>query len=140
MPDFPTVALEETRPSHIMTTEALEALGLPAAARPAAAAADRQSAQILALQTPDRFHRKAWPDYARCLEGAPESDGGKQRSIADFTFCCIAIDHFRRTPEETAEKLLEISSKAKENGHDYALGQALRAADKVAANPRSRSR
>src|ERR1017187_6126605 len=30
------------------------------------------------------------------------SSGGKKRSTADFTFCCIAIDHFRRTLEETA--------------------------------------
>jgi phosphoribosylaminoimidazole-succinocarboxamide synthase len=64
----------------------------------------------------------------------------RKRSSADFTFCCIAIDHFKRTPEETAEKLMEVSTKAKENGQHYAIGQAMRAAEKVAANPRSRSR
>ena len=32
----------------------------------------------------------------------------------------------------------QIRAWAKENGHDYALGQAMRAAEKVATNPRSR--
>jgi hypothetical protein len=35
---------------------------------------------------------------------------------------------------------MELSEKARQNGNDYALGQAMRAAEKVAANPRSRSR
>lgn len=65
---------------------------------------------------------------------------GRKRSSADFTFCCIAIDHFKRTPEETAAKLLEVSSKARENGEAYALDQAMSAAAKVAVNPRSPSR
>ena len=57
----------------------------------------------------------------RCLEET--SNRGRKRSSADFTFCCIAIDHFKRTPEETAAKLLEVSSKARENGEAYALDQ-----------------
>jgi hypothetical protein len=65
---------------------------------------------------------------------------GRKRSSADFTFCCIAIDHFKRTPEETAAKLLEVSSKARENGEAYALDQAMSAAAKVAVNPRSPTR
>ena len=59
---------------------------------------------------------------------------------AATTFCCIAIDHFKRTPEETAAKLLEVSSKARENGETYALDQAMSAAAKVALNPRSPAR
>jgi hypothetical protein len=35
---------------------------------------------------------------------------------------------------------MELSSKAKENGERWALQQAMRAAEKVALNPRSRSR
>jgi hypothetical protein len=35
---------------------------------------------------------------------------------------------------------MQVSPKAQENGYDYALGQAMRAAEKVASNPRSRSR
>jgi hypothetical protein len=81
-----------------------------------------------------------WPGrgYERCLEEAHAR--GRKRRSADFTFCCIAIDHFKRTPEETADKLMEVSTKTKENGQDYAIRQAVSAAEKVAANPRSRSR
>jgi hypothetical protein len=42
------------------------------------------------------------PNYERCLDQALHR--GWKRSIADFTFCCIAIDHFKRTPEETAAR------------------------------------
>src|ERR1700722_16600600 len=79
----------------------------------------------------DRSRRLAWPSYDRCKEEA--IGRGRKRSSADFTFCCIAIDHFKRTPEGTADKLMEVSSKAKENGQDYALGQATRAAENVAS-------
>jgi hypothetical protein len=66
---------------------------------------------------------------------------GLKRSAADYYFACIARDRYRHTPEEIADKLMQVSSKAKENGHDYALGQAERAAERVAANPySSRSR
>ncbi len=60
--------------------------------------------------------------------------------MPDFTSCCIATDHFRGTPEETADRLMDVSTNAKENGYDYAFGQATRAAEKVAENPRSLSR
>jgi hypothetical protein len=40
----------------------------------------------------------------------------------------------------TAAKLMEVSTKAQENGEAYALDQAMNAAEKVAANPRSRNR
>jgi hypothetical protein len=55
---------------------------------------------------------------------------GRKRSSADFTWCCIAIDLFKRTPEETADRLMEISTKAKGNGHDHAIGQATRGLDR----------
>jgi hypothetical protein len=80
----------------------------------------------------------AWPSYERCLDEA--LNRGRKRSSADFTFCCIAIDLFKRTPEETAAKLLEVSTKARENGEAYALDQAMSAAAKVAVNPRSPAR
>ena len=35
---------------------------------------------------------------------------------------------------------MEISPQARENGNDYAIGQAMRAAEKVAENPRSPGR
>jgi hypothetical protein len=53
---------------------------------------------------------------------------GRKRTSADFTFCCIAIGLYRHRPEATDEKVMELSTKAQENGHDYALEQAQRAA------------
>jgi hypothetical protein len=135
MPDFPIVAIDSVQPGHIMTREQLESMGLvaPAQEKP------QLSAQASPLRcSNERPRRLAWPSYDRCMEEALAH--GRKRSSADFTFCCIAIEHFKRTPEETAEKLMEISTKAKENGQDYAIGQATRAAERVAANPRSRSR
>lgn len=131
--NFPTVAIEEVHPGRIVTRDRLESLGLaaPAPRKPRLPASPFRCSQ-------DRPRRLAWPSYERCMEEALAR--GRKRSSADFTWCCIAIDLFKRTPEETAEKLMEISSKARENGEDYALGQAMRAAEKVALNPRGRVR
>src|ERR1022692_254364 len=80
-----------------MTKAQLESMSLVAPALP------RPELPASPFRCSDPPRRKAWPSYERCLEGAPESSsGGKKRSTADFTFCCIAIDHFRRTLEETA--------------------------------------
>jgi hypothetical protein len=130
--NFPTVAIEEAHPGRILTPAQLESMGLAAPALP------KPKLPASPLRCSDGPRRLAWPDWNLCLEGALAR--GRKRSSADFTFCCIAIDHFRRTPEETAEELMEVSPKAKENGRDYAIGQAMRAAEKVALNPRSRSR
>jgi len=130
--DFPRVAIEEVHPGRILTLAQLENMGLAAPARP------KPILPASPLRCSDRPRRLAWPSYERCLDEAHAR--GRKRSSADFTFCCIAIDHFKRTPEETAQQLMEVSTKAKENGYDYAIGQATRAAEKVAANPRSQSR
>jgi hypothetical protein len=133
--DFPTVMIDQVHPGHRMTKEQLESMGLVAPAPP------KIEVPASPLRCSGEPRRKAWPSYERCLrEGRESSSGGIQRSTADFTWCCIAIDLFKRTPEETAAKLMELSEKARQNGNDYALGQAMRAAEKVAANPRSRSR
>jgi hypothetical protein len=92
---------------------------------------------LSAFRCSDGKERQGWPDYARCFEESIAR--GRKRTSADFTFCCIAIDLYRHSPEATAAKLMEVSTKAQENGLDYALGQAQRAAEKVAQNPRRRS-
>jgi len=130
---FPTVAIEEAHPGRIVTREQLESMGLPEKAR------QKPSQPATPLRcSDDRPRRLAWPSYERCLEEMLAK--GQKRSAADFYFACIAIDRFKRTPEDTADRLMEISSKAKENGYDYALGQAESAAERVALNPYSRSR
>jgi hypothetical protein len=131
-PNFPTVIIEEAHPGRIVTRAELEGRGLVAPAPP------KPEAPASPLRCSDRPSRLAWPSYERCLDEAQSR--GRKRSSADFTFCCIAIDLFKRTPEETAAKLLEVSSKARENGEAYALDQVINAAAKVAANPRSPAR
>jgi hypothetical protein len=131
-PNFPMVTIEEAHPGRIVTRAELEGRGLVAPAPP------RPEAPASPLRCSDRPRRLGWPDYERCMDEALQR--GRKRSSADFTFCCIAIDHFQRTPEETAARLLEVSSKARENGEAYALDQAMNAAAKVAANPRSPTR
>ena len=60
------------------------------------------------------------PSYARCLEGAPLGSGGNpKRTSADFIWCKIALS-WGHGIEATAERLLEESSKARENGEAYA--------------------
>lgn len=46
---------------------------------------------------------------------------GKKRSAADYYFACIASDRHKRTLEGIADWLMQNSSKARENGYDYAL-------------------
>jgi hypothetical protein len=127
-PNFPLVTIEEARPGHKMTRAQLERMKLLAPEEP--------KADLAALRCSDSKERQGWPDYSRCLEESIAR--GRKRTSADFTFCCIAIDLYRHSPEATADKLMELSTKAKENGYLYALGQATRAAEKVALNPRRR--
>ncbi len=69
---------------------------------------------------------RRWPDYQRCLDGAPESKSrpGKPReSLADFTWCMTALD-WGFSIEETPNELMELSSKARQNGERYAASTA----------------
>jgi hypothetical protein len=75
---------------------------------------------------------RAWPNYRRCVENAPPArEGGRPDvSRADFTWCLIAID-WGWGVEEAAARLLQESSKARENGEAYALRTARAAAAAV---------
>lgn len=138
LPDFPTVALEEAKPGHIMTRDALERWGLADAGAAGTGKQERKEPPASPLRCSDGPKRLAWPDWNLCLEEMLAR--GKKRSAADYYFACIASDRYKRTPEEIADKLMELSSKARENGYEYALGQAMRAAEAVARNPYARSR
>jgi len=79
-----------------------------------------------------------------CLERAPASQsrpGENRQSIADFTWCMIAID-WGWSIDQTAARLMEESTKARENGERYAVLTAQRASSAVArpAHPYFRSR
>lgn len=81
---------------------------------------------------------RTWPDYARCVQGAPPTNdkSGPDISRADYMFAIMAA---RRNwgAEDIAVKLMELSSKAHDNGESYARRTAQNA---VAAVDRERER
>jgi hypothetical protein len=111
-PDFPMVSIEDAHPGRVVTPQQLEALGLVAAPEPAAPAAP--------LRVSPRAHG-SWPDYERCLAGAPPNHGntGPDISRADFFWSMMAAQR-GWSIDAIAERLSELSSKAKENGEQYA--------------------
>lgn len=119
-PDFPTVQILEATPHRIITRGELEAAGLAAAPDPIPV--------IRAVGVRPNRRAKAWPSYKRCLQNAPPAhhSGRPDVSRADFTFCLLAIDR-GWSIEETCERLLEKSSKARENGEGSARLTAQRA-------------
>jgi hypothetical protein len=99
-----------------VTKEQLEAMGLVAAPEPeitTPAFSARTPQGRIGQQSSKRA--KVWPDYARSLTGAPPSrDGsGADRNMADFTLGMTAID-WGWSIEDTAQKLPEVSEKARE--------------------------
>lgn len=123
-PDFPTVRLLEGTPQRTVTPAQLEALGLVAAPDP------------LAVSRPGRIwsgqNVKPWPSYERCLQNAPRARDSDRADVsrADFTFCLLAID-WGWSVADTCQRLLQKSSKARENGEAYARLTAQRAAAAV---------
>ncbi len=77
---------------------------------------------------------KKWPSYAFCVQHAPMSHGEDRPDIsrADFTWCRTAIE-WGWGVQETANRLMELSGKAKENGQGYAILTATNAAASVEA-------
>jgi hypothetical protein len=79
-PDFPTVTLLSSFPGRIVKAEQLEELGLLAAREP-----DRP----LLLRVSSS---RTWPDYQRCVQGAPQNNArsGPDISRADFFFAMLS--------------------------------------------------
>jgi hypothetical protein len=123
-PNFPRVEIAFSAPGRMATKEQLEALGLVAAPELAPAALHRVSPAI--------SRNRKWPSYQRCLEGAPPNHGntGPDISRADFTWCMTALT-WGWGIEETADKLRDLSVKARENGEIYAHRTAQNAASAV---------
>jgi hypothetical protein len=130
-PDYPTVTITHAVPGRIMTPDQLSQFGL---------LADPEPAKPLSTYTPNYSRALSWPDYERCVAGAPpnHSKDGPDISRADFCWCLMALRR-NHTVDETAARLAELSSKAKENGDSYALRTAQNAASAV-ERERQRSR
>jgi hypothetical protein len=112
-PIFPTVTIVHSSPGRTITTAQLDALGLVAQPEP------EKPAAILPLH-PRRVsefntRERHWPDYQRCLQGAPPSKNGSgpDRSMADYFWCKMAAQR-NWSVEEIAQKLIEVSERARE--------------------------
>ena len=111
-PAFPIVEVTRIKAGHATTTQELREDGL---------IAEPEQPTVRIRASRPRRGRRGWPSYQKCLDGAPVgTSDSKKRSIADFTWCLIAADWGWGT-EETADRLLQESTKARENGREYAL-------------------
>jgi hypothetical protein len=133
-PTFQRVEIIHANPGNLTSTAELEQAGFvapqeqPRPPRPALSSRRERYASA-------RPGWKNWPSYEMCLNGAPKgTSGNPKRSLADFTWCRTAIE-WGWSVEATAGHLVEVSTKAKENGEAYAMLTARRAAESVERNP-----
>jgi hypothetical protein len=124
-PAFPRVEIAHAARGVFVTQEQLQQMGV-------VSAPEVPSPSLLRV-SPARLTNRKWPSYQRCLEGAPPNRDktGPDVSRADFTWCMTAIT-WGWTVEETADRLMEFSQKARENGDVYAYRTAQNAASAVA--------
>jgi hypothetical protein len=118
------VTITHTNAGNVVSAAALEHAGF-------VAEAEQPPARVSGRVSSYRGRRK-WPSYARCVQNAPPVHQGDRPDIskADFTWCMTAID-WGWPIEDTAKRLLEESTKARENGEAYALATAQNAAAAV---------
>jgi hypothetical protein len=128
-PDFPLVQIESIVPGRITTEEQLEESGLLAAAP-----------KIRVVFEPLRVSSsRSWPDYEPCVAKAPlnRDQTSPDISRAGFFWALLAAQRKWKT-EEIAARLMEVSTKARENGEAYAGLTAQNAS--VAVTDRKRGR
>jgi len=128
----PSPASNQPRNARLITDAVtLDGLGLVAASETAAPHPGRVSSP--------RRNRK-WPSYQRCVLGAPENRDktGPDVSRADFTWCHDG-DSRGAGASRHAERLMEESVKARENGDRYAQMTAQNAAAAVERRKRNRA-
>jgi len=126
-PDFPVVRLLAVQPGRFTGAGELVAAGLLPGNWAGGGEGAPRFSSFLSEGSPGRPWR--WPDYERALAGAPRarSHPGRDRSMADFFWCCLAVKAGWRA-EEVAEQLMAVSERARERGRGYASGVAARAA------------
>jgi hypothetical protein len=113
------VRIAEAQLGLVVTPATLEAMGVVAPPKPAPL-----PLPFIASTTP-RTHK--WPDYQRVLDNAPIGPSGNpKRTAADFVWCKIALS-WGHSIEDTAARLMEVSTKAQENGEQYSLKTATHA-------------
>jgi len=128
-PDFPEVKILDAAPGRIATPAAIDSCGILAPPEPPT---------VIPLQSRRRSSRaeneRTWPDYERCVAGAPpnQEGTGPDRSMADFFWCMMASQR-GWSIEEMASKLLEVSGRAQERAHLGDEGYTLITAQNAAA-------
>lgn len=124
-PGFPRVEVIHTRAGLIVSAAELEAGGFVAVPEKPRTSAPRVSHV-------SQGTKRRWPSYQLCVKGAPKVHQGDRPDIsrADFTFCMTAID-WGWSVEATAQRLMQESTKAQENGERYALTTSRNAAAAV---------
>ena len=127
-PDFPRVAIREAHAGRMTNAAELER------ARPGRAAGRRAQPLPPAPARVSPGGNRKWPSYARCVDGAPlnSEETGPDRSRADFVWCMTAIT-WGWSVDETAERLMEESSKAQDER------QGLCRTDRPQCRPRRRA-
>jgi hypothetical protein len=112
LPEPPVVTITYAVPGRIMTPERLQQMDLLATLEPVRA---------LPLRVSSSNQGGSWPDYQRCLQGAPlnHAKDGPDVSRADFMWSIMAAQR-GHSVEEIAAKLKNLSTKADENGEQYA--------------------
>lgn len=131
-PNFPLVDLSQVNAGRVTTPAALDLAGIVAAQEE-----PRPPRQVVNRVSPSgRASRKRWPSYKFCVDHAPMTHGEDRPDIsrADFTWCRTAIEWGWST-QATAGRLMELSTKAKQNGERYAVETAARAAESVERQP-----
>jgi hypothetical protein len=118
--NYPQVSIIDAAPGRMTTPEALEALGL--------VAPENITPTVVRLNTSRNCNRlgteRSWPDYERCVKGAPVArEGGPDRSKADFTWCMFGAQR-GHSIKDIAARLLEVSSKAQEDARRHDAGYA----------------
>lgn len=131
-PKFSRIEITHTKPGYVTNCAALEQAGLVA---PREEPRPPLPAYTRPLTPSGRPSRKKWPDYNFCLKHAPITHGENRPDIsrADFTWCRTAIE-WGWSQEETARRLMDLSSKARNNEH-YAILTATNAAASVERQP-----
>jgi hypothetical protein len=127
-PDFPEVKIIDAVPGRVATQAAIESCGIVAPPEPPA---------VIPMTPRRQSHsdkERTWPDYERCVAGAPPSreGDGPDRSMADFFWCMMAAQR-GWSIEETASELLKVSGKAQERARLHDEGYALITAQNAAA-------
>ncbi len=126
-PDFPRVQTRAGKRGHIVTVAQLDELRLLAPA-----VITQKPQPIVSVRT----HK--WPSYQQCLDRAPLGDKGHpSRTSVDFVWCKIAAS-WGHSVEEIAARLMAESTKAEENGQQYAVDTASRASWSAQHQPHKR--